>query len=729
MLSTGQCQPGVYNFIFSAADRDGFVGHGDGALQIEVLQGWMETYSLDREGNCSSFLDPRTEGSASVRADVAQVLKLPVGRVRVLWCEIDSRRARQLGDRAVRLGVEVVRAHGDGGPLRPELYGTRLRRSALETHPFAGGYYSIGNVSEFEFVNAEPEGADPDGAWARNARVENIAVAADDLSARMGNATLPLALTEQFVKDETRADVPGGVAASVRSAFSAGTDESLKMQAMHSSTADEIARLDSSALMENSTSLLASIANNTLRAQEQTDELEATLAKAINAVSNVQGDANDNSPACRFGPRGGRLAYYQIGLRNETARPERRSSATEQDKEAPRNRRRGPRRMLEDSAAQPAFMSGYDTSGALETEGRYVEYGGYTRPRMLGANGRLRIIGGVLITQRRSKVKAGCAERNKIGRESVSRTSRFEGLTRGMRCSTARDDAYGYDPVFARLDLPPGIVDPTGGTRPAGLYDPAMRGALDAFYNESELAAPNTPYAFFRRDFEDGRADVMGRANVERALFDVYLDGVLMEDRAPRTQPEREAAMAPLAAAKLLLSYLYNGRFVDGYTRTLDVRSLIHNVNARTLVDVRVVMELNSQGEISSKTSSYTLPLRDYLDGEPGHVSLFAAELLVAAFAVILCVNAALNAGEVSRPTPWPTPHAKQRRGRVCARARDDKGTELFEDPAEGEADIWDSDVFGVAVRVLWAAVLGGAVYALATLADPVLKVIAFWAK
>ena len=109
---------------------------------------------------------------------------------------------------------------------------------------------------------------------------------------------------------------------------------------------------------------------------------------------------------------------------------------------------------------------------------------------------------------------------------------------------------------------------------------------------------------------------------MERALFDVYLDGTVTAERAKR-----------------LLSYLYLARFVDRRTRLVDIRVIVHNEESAVLVDIRLRMEIGSQGQMTSSTEVWKLPLQDYFDGSAGHLSLFVVEVLVAVLALALCIS------------------------------------------------------------------------------------------
>ena len=138
---------------------------------------------------------------------------------------------------------------------------------------------------------------------------------------------------------------------------------------------------------------------------------------------------------------------------------------------------------------------------------------------------------------------------------------------------------------------------------------------MPAFYNNSELAAPDTPFAFFDRDYDPSKDTAS--TDIEHALFDVYLDGTLMESRAKR-----------------LLLYLYLSRFVDRRTRSVDIRVIVHNEPAAVLVDVRIRMVVSAQGELSATIESWKVPLFDYFNGSAGNRGLFVVEVLVAALAV-----------------------------------------------------------------------------------------------
>ena len=66
--------------------------------------------------------------------------------------------------------------------------------------------------------------------------------------------------------------------------------------------------------------------------------------------------------------------------------------------------------------------SGYASDVDVENDLRLVDHVGYKRPRTFGATGQLRIVGGVLVTQRRASREVGCRGRTARGVRSYGFT-------------------------------------------------------------------------------------------------------------------------------------------------------------------------------------------------------------------------------------------------------------------------------------------------------------------
>ena len=653
VLASGLCEPGVYRFFFSAVDNEGNVGEGDTAIEIEVLQGWQEMYRMYTRGNCSLLLDPRTPDSSRVRSSVSSLLALPTGRVRIHKCEQDPALGRRMDGLAAHLQVAVVRAYSDGGPLRPEQYGAS-RRSGSNRHPYAEGI-DTDVLLDFAFHLAEVESADPNGLWAQSARVKAVSITADEFSNQMMVATnMTLEMIDGTADGDSATGSLSAVAGTLATFFDEGVDVSRTGHGGISASATEAFDLlaQTQAVTENATFVASSIASNTYQVQTRGDQLQATLQAAFTAVSETSGIAPNTPTECR-GANGARHVYYSIGdsvprLQNQGDEPSINSATNSTDKARRQLHSTVARRLLRAKSSSRSGVvareslkagnmpdesfAGYMQSELSTDDLRLVNHSGYNRPRTLGAVPRLRVVGGVLITQTRASRDAGCRGRqasNMVGQKS-SVQWRFQELFPDALCSSEATAAFGYDPFYTRLDMPYDVAG-LSSRYPSGLYDPALRTMRSAFYNTSELAAPDIPYAFFSRGYDGcvGKSSCEDFLDVdlESALFDVYLDGTLMEDRAHR-----------------LLSYLYLARFVDRQTTSVNIRVLLHNEQAQVLVDVRVRMDVNSHGEISATTAAWPIPLTDFLDGSVANSLLFTAEIVILVIAIVLCINSARSA-------------------------------------------------------------------------------------
>ncbi|XRB13813.1 hypothetical protein RI054_07g36510 [Pseudoscourfieldia marina] len=649
VLASGLCPPGIHHFFFSAADFDGNVGNGDTAIEIEVLQGWQETYHMFAKGNCSFLLDPRTPESSSVRTAVASTLALPVGRVRIDTCSQDPSLGRRMGGLAARMRAYVVRAYGDGGPLRPEQYGANRRSSSnVNGHPYAGGI-DAGELISFKFDDAEEESADPNGSWAENARIESASIAADDFAKRLTNLTADTnAIQKGSVDIEDSAIDLRAVADSIATSFDEGMRASLTQQDEMSSTATDFSQLleQTQDLAENATLAASSIANNTYEVQKRKDQLQEMIEAVFTAVSDTSGVASNTSTECR-GANGARHMYYSIGsssaLQNQGGTSSTVPTSNSNGTQSRRQLRTVARRVLRVKSGTRASkkirdtgsgmipeesLAGYAQSDFSQEETRFSRYDGYHRPRTFGS---LRVVGGILVTQRRTSRDTGCRARTRshlAGQKATARW-RFGELYPEAHCPHNAMSTFGFDPIFTRLDMPSNVGREASRNYPGGLYNPSMRPMKSAYYNASELVTPDVPWAFFSREYEAcvGKPCANLAADAEHALFDVYVDGSLMKGRA-----------------QLLLGYLYLARFVDRRTRDVDIRVVMHNEEAQLLVDMLVSIEVTSQGVLVSTASVRSLPLVDFFDGKLKNALLFAAEVAICLIAIALCINSAQGA-------------------------------------------------------------------------------------
>lgn len=641
VLRSGLCPPGTYHFHMSAYDRDGNIGFGSSALIIEIVQGWEESYRLNVGGEgCESLLDPTSEDSAFVRTRVASAINVKTGRVRIERCENDPRLARTSENPQV-LEVKVVRSFDDKGPPRDSIYGRRRAQEVEDVND--------NESSNLEYVNSGLASADPQGSWAKSVRLRSITLASNDLAVRIGNLTIETNLTALHEGDAAKTDGASGTSAMLRASFEENTNEMSLRHGEIALSADELFELTKQFTDEamGMTMLSAALLNSTAKAQQREDELQEIVEKASAAISEANGYDPNVGNDCR-GAHGSRNSYYTVvatSATREEGQTEVVTKAPSTDGGSPPSptRRRGAsvRRALRDDIQQrTAFpgqvLDGYDFSpeSSSDASARYIPHDGYIKPRTLGSQGNVRIIGGVLVTQRRAAQEAGCKDRDStgVGRDSSRnvRSGRFNHLYSDDSCSTTPEGfAFGYDPMFARLDMPPGINDPARGAYPAGLYNPALRSDVSAYYNSTEFVVPGVPYAFFSRDYEECRnvACTPSIKDVERALFDVYLDGTLMEARA-----------------RLLITYLYLARFMNRRTSSVNFRVLLHNEASESILDVRVSMQVDAQGQLSSSSHVWSLPIVNYFDGTEGRAALFATELVLFCIALVLFVNFAYAA-------------------------------------------------------------------------------------
>ena len=639
VLASGLCSPGTHFFFFSAVDSDGNVGRGDTAVEIEVVQGWEETYYMYVKGNCDILLDPQTVESLSVRSSVASLLTLHAGRIRINYCEQSPALIRRLGELAARVQVVVVRTFNDGGPQSQERYGVNRRSArAVQEHPFAKGV-DADVLLDFTFNYAQVEGADPNGKWAQTERVRSAALAVDDFTNRMANLTF----SDMNLAEDHFVGTSGAGADMIVTSFDEGMATSLMQDAKISSAATEYSQLlaQTQATGENATLASFTIASNAERLQTREDQFHETVEAAFTAVSEVSGVTPNTPTECR-GPNGARHVYYSIGVSNSLEHDVQVPTVNKTTLNGTQARRKlhtVARRMLRVKSSSRTGKKNIreSTSGELPEESlagyaqmdlslddaQFVRFDRYDRPRTFGP---LRVIGGVHVTQRRTSRRVGC--RDRLSSHSAKRNSgvrwRFMDLYLDAKCSRETKAAYGFDPVFARLDIPSHYG--ASSEYPGGLYNPSLRNMTSAFFNDMEMASSDIPHAFFSRSYEEcvGLSCAKLAEDAERALFDIYLDGTLMGKRA-----------------KLLLTYLYLARFVDQRTRDVDIRVLMHHEEAQMLVDMRIFLQVTSQGVLTSTASVSSVPLVDVLDGSWSNALYLVSDVVMCIIAIVLCINSA----------------------------------------------------------------------------------------
>ena len=526
------------------------------------------------------------------------------------------------------------------------------------------------------------DSADPRGLWYRNALAKSIVSAADDLGERIGNRTIEMNITARQASDADKPDVARGTGTRISNAFNNGVDsrrlgqQEVFLQANHEKVAHRggsLAKTATSSTPSNSSWLFMGVGGSggtLLAAQERAENLAASVETATRTVDDVNALMPDAVVGCRA-PNGALLVYYNVSARgideirgseatrvNSRREPVRIAPYASAVKAGRRDiqpsRRRlhfaSSRKMLRDAPPPRQLVSrsdgnddgnawkGYARYAGAEDDANFVRHKGYTRPRTFGATGQLRVIGGVLITQRRAAVAVGCRDLHvRAGLISLGGSrGRFTDLSRDMPCSShVADSAYGFDPMFTRLDLPKGAMDPATTLRAnGGLYKPSLHDVREAFYNEVTELTPvtppstrNVPFGFFPRDYDNKNSSIPRRqtvssTNIESALYDVYLDGTLTRESASR-----------------LLSYLHFSRFVDRRSRLIDIRVLMYSAASEILVDARVNMRVNAHGEVHSSTEIWKVPLFDYFDGTPENVGLFVFEILIGALALVLCAS------------------------------------------------------------------------------------------
>lgn len=228
------------------------------------------------------------------------------------------------------------------------------------------------------------------------------------------------------------------------------------------------------------------------------------------------------------------------------------------------------------------------------------DFGDYVRPQRVGATGELRLVGGVWIEQSRAKVPLHCPKPGAISR-------RFQDLSRGLACVSAPSGTpFGFDALLT-------AVKPDSND----LYDAALRDEAGAFYDDKrgELrrghAGAQGPFAFFNRSHSFGAAKTA-------AAFDVFIGSTLSR-----------------FAANRLVKSLHLGSFVDSRTSLLRIRIPLHAVDSKQLLDVRIDVRYQGNGQISNTVHIDVISLSRYFKGDPEYDMLFVGELVL----VVLCAS------------------------------------------------------------------------------------------
>ena len=221
------------------------------------------------------------------------------------------------------------------------------------------------------------------------------------------------------------------------------------------------------------------------------------------------------------------------------------------------------------------FYFGYDVEykvkNEVEKEVTYVP-----ERKVLGKN---TLIGGVLITQHRTKLMHGSQCSN-----------RFPTLT-----ATCRDfnqpsvDPFGVDPVFSRSSSLFGGVD--------------LENNIGKYYNISELPVSGVPNGFSVRssDLEQGRNG-----------FSVFIDIMSSNKQANR-----------------IVSYMREGNFIDTSTKSIVVKFATFNPLLVRFTNTEVQFEYSKGGSVEVKPKSRVLIMGAY-EG-------IAGSLLLAVEIVVLC--------------------------------------------------------------------------------------------
>ena len=198
-------------------------------------------------------------------------------------------------------------------------------------------------------------------------------------------------------------------------------------------------------------------------------------------------------------------------------------------------------------------FKGYDVP--LRTSTQFVEDTGFIPDRMI--KGENRVLAGILIYQKRSKVSYECS-------------TRFAHLRVPCRTGESSTEAFGVDPVFKRG---------------AGIFDVHVHDDIGSFYNVSDLRS-SVPKGFTQR-----------REDVEKGLhrFPIFFDITSRQSQAYRK-----------------MSYLIEGNFIDSATQEIEVNIVSYNPDLRRFTSHKVVFEHTKGGTIESSSHVQVLNMGLY---------------------------------------------------------------------------------------------------------------------
>jgi hypothetical protein len=214
---------------------------------------------------------------------------------------------------------------------------------------------------------------------------------------------------------------------------------------------------------------------------------------------------------------------------------------------------------------------GYDITLGASTQ--FAEDTGLVPDRMI--RGENRIMAGILIYQKRSKLSYECSKR----------FSHLKVLCRTQESST---EAFGVDPVFKRG---------------AEIYNLNLRDSVDSFYDVSNMNS-SLPKGFRQR-----------QADIEKGLnrFPVFFDILSRQSQAYR-----------------MLSYMIEGSFIDAATEELEVNIVSYNPDLRRFISHKVLFEHTKGGIVKTSSEVQVLNMGLY-EGTSG-ILTFLLEMAVIAW-------------------------------------------------------------------------------------------------
>lgn len=223
-------------------------------------------------------------------------------------------------------------------------------------------------------------------------------------------------------------------------------------------------------------------------------------------------------------------------------------------------------------------FKGYDISLGASTQ--YAEDTGFVPDRMI--KGQNRVMAGILIFQKRSKLSYECSKR-------------FANLRVPCRTGEASTEAFGVDPVFKRG---------------ADIFDIDINENIDNFYNTSQLIT-TIPKGFTQR-----------KEDVEKGLsrFPIFFDIMSRQSQAYR-----------------MLSYMIEGNFIDFATEEIEVNIVSYNPDLRRFISHRIVFEFSKGGKIETASKVQVLNLGLY-EGTSG-VLMFLTEIVTIVWILYMAYN------------------------------------------------------------------------------------------